>query len=73
MGENTLTIGSASILSGSLYLPTRIQPAQHVEYPYQMTLAVPGIVIPFSMPGCDPRLVIGPRSAILAGCLQDPS
>jgi hypothetical protein len=42
-----------------VYPPTPLEPPWRVEYPYQMTLAAPGLMMPFREPGCVPRLAIG--------------
>jgi hypothetical protein len=40
------------------YPPVPLGPPRRVEYPYQTTLAVPGLVMPFTPPGAPPGLVL---------------
>ena len=51
MNEHFLMTGSAITLMGTVRIPLRVEPPRRVEHPYQMTLAVPGLVMPFTAPG----------------------
>jgi hypothetical protein len=71
MTEHFLTTGTVITLTGTVHVPLRVEPPRHVEHPYQMTLAVPGLVMPFTTPGYFPTSAISLPSGFLVGGQPD--
>jgi hypothetical protein len=69
MNQYYTLANSVVTLTGTFHVPLHIEPCRRLEYPYQPTLAVPGMLRPFTVPGYAPTLATGLPSALPAGYL----
>lgn len=59
MNDGLTTMATMLRFGVIVQAPVRFEPPRRIEYPYQMTLAAPGLMMPFMEPGYAPTLATG--------------